>query len=167
MTFNLSLSAPSGLTSSVNFSTANGTATAGIDYQATSGTVNFAPGEIVKTASVTINTDLVTELNETFFVNLSSPTNLTIANRQGIGTILDDDNPGKLAFAFATYSVAEGSLTTTITVSRTNGTAGAVAVNYATSNGTATAGGDYTNTFGTLVFNDGQTSASFSVPDLA
>jgi hypothetical protein len=165
-TFNLSLSAPSGLSSSVNYSTANGTATAGIDYQAASGTVNFAPGEIVKPLSVTVNTDLVTELNETFFVNLSSPTNLTIADGQGIGTILDDDNPGKLAFAFATYSVAESSLNATITVSRTNGTAGAVAVNYATSNGTATAGSDYTNTFGTLIFNDGQTSASFSVPIL-
>ena len=165
-TFNVSLSVASGLASSVNFSTASGTATAGIDYQATSGTVNFAAGETVKTATVTVNTDLISELNETFFVNLTAPLNLTIADGQGIGTILDDDNPGKIAFAFATYSTGEGSPNATITLARTNGIAGAVAVNYTTANGTATAGSDYQTASGTLVFNDGQTSASFSVPIL-
>ena len=164
--FNVSLSQPSGFATSVNYSTANGTATATQDYLATTGTVNFAPNEVLKTASVTVNGDLVTELNETFFVNLNTPNLLTIADGQGIGTILDDDNPGKIAFAFATYSVAESSSNATITVSRTNGIAGAVAVNYATSNGTATAGSDYTAASGTLVFNDGQTSASFNVPIL-
>jgi hypothetical protein len=162
--FNVSLSAPSGFPTAVNYSTANGTATAGIDYLATSGTVNFAPGEVLKTASVTVSGDLVTELNETFFVNLNTPVSLTINDGLGLGTILDDDNPGKVAFAFAAYSVAEGSPNATVTLNRTNGAAGAVAVNYATSNGTATAGGDYTSTSGTLIFNDGQTTASFTVP---
>lgn len=54
----------------------------------------------------------------------------------------------------------------TITVSRTNGAAGAVSVNYSTANGTATAGQDYTANSGTLILNDGQTSASFNVPIL-
>lgn len=163
-TFNVSLSAPSAFATSVNFSTANGTATAGQDYLATNGTVNFAAGEVLKTATVTVNGDLVTELDETFFVNLNTPTNLAINDGQGVGTILDDDNPGKIQFAFATYSVAESSANATITLSRTNGTAGAVAVNYTTQNGTATAGEDYAAAAGTLVFNDGQTSASFIIP---
>jgi Calx-beta domain/Carboxypeptidase regulatory-like domain len=162
--FNVSLSAASGNSSSVNYSTANGTATATQDYLATNGTVNFAPNEVLKTAIVTVNGDLVPEINETFFVNLATPTNLTINDGQAIGTILDDDNPGKLALAFATYSVAEGSSNAIITLTRTNGSAGAVAVNYTTANGTATAGSDYTSTNGTATFNDGQTSTSFNVP---
>ncbi len=165
-TFNVSLSTASAIASSVNFSTANGTATAGIDYQATSGTVNFAAGEVLKTATVSVNTDLISELNETFFINLATPTNLTINDGQAIGTMLDDDNPGKIAFAFPNYSVAEGSSNAIITLTRTNGSAGAVAVNYTTSNGTATASSDYTATNGTATFNDGQTSTSFNIPIL-
>ena len=166
-TFNVSLSAASGNSSSVNYSTANGTATTTQDYLATNGTVNFAPNEVLKTATVTVYGDLVPEINETFLVNLATPTNLTINDGQGIGTILDDDNPGKLALAFATYSVAEGSTNATITLTRTNGSAGTSAVNYTTSNGTATAGSDYTATNGTATFNDGQTSTSFNVPILS
>lgn len=166
LTFNITQSAVSGFTTSVNYSTANGTATAGIDYIAGSGTVNFAPGEVLKTVAVTVNSDLVPEIDETLFVNLSAPVNLTISDGQGVGTILDDDNPGKISFAFATYSVSEGSPNATITLTRTNGTAGAAAVNYATSNGTATAGSDYTSVSGTAIFNDGQSSTSFSVPIL-
>jgi Calx-beta domain/Carboxypeptidase regulatory-like domain len=162
--FNVSLSAASGLSSSVNYSTANGTATATQDYSATNGTVNFAPNEVLKTATVTVNGDLVPEINETFFVNLATPTNLTINDGQAIGTILDDDNPGKIELAFATYSVAEGSANATITLTRTNGSAGTSAVNYVTANGTATAGSDYTETNGTATFNDGQTSTSFNIP---
>ena len=162
--FPVTLSAASGFTSSVNYSTANGTATATQDYLATTGTVTFAPGEVVKTATVTVNGDLVPELDETFFVNLATPVNLTINDGQAVGTILDDDNPGKIAFAFSTYSVSEGSLNAVITLTRTNGTAGTVAVNYTTVNGTATAGSDYTFSSGTAVFNDGQASTTFSVP---
>lgn len=164
--FNVSLSQPSGFATSVNFTTANGTATATQDYAASSGTVSFAPGEVVKAATVTVNGDLVTELNETLLVNLNTPTLLTISDGQALGTILDDDNPGKISLAFATYGVAEGSPNATVTLTRGSGTAGTVAVNYATSNGTATAGSDYQTATGTVVFNDGQTTASFIVPIL-
>ena len=71
--------------------TADGTATAGSDYQAATGTLTFAPGETSKTITVLVNGDRLAEPNETFFVNLSSPTNATIADGQGVGTILDDE----------------------------------------------------------------------------
>jgi CSLREA domain-containing protein len=69
-----------------------------------------------------------------------------------------------LKFSAPAYSVNEGGGTATITVNRTGSTSGAVGVNYATSNGTATAGSDYTATSGTLSFASNQTSKTFTIP---
>src|SRR5205823_9517890 len=71
--------------------TANGTATAGSDYQATSGTLTIPAGQTTGTITVLVNGDRLPEPNETFVVNLSAPTNATIADGQGIGTIRDDE----------------------------------------------------------------------------
>jgi predicted extracellular nuclease len=78
---------------SVSYSTATGTATtAGGDYQATSGALSFAAGENSKTVTVLVNGDTTAESDETFFVNLSSPTGgATISDGQGLGTITNDD----------------------------------------------------------------------------
>jgi hypothetical protein len=80
----------------VNYSTADGTATAGEDYTATSGTLTFSPGETTNTVFVQIIDDLIYEGDETFSLNLSDPTNATISDDQGIGTILNDDLPPEL-----------------------------------------------------------------------
>ncbi|MFM2170915.1 MAG: hypothetical protein RI957_1144 [Verrucomicrobiota bacterium] len=80
-------------TISCSFSTANGTATAGTDYSAVSGTVSIAAGRSSATLSVPIAGDTVVELNETFAVNLASPVNAVIADSQAIGTITNDDAP--------------------------------------------------------------------------
>jgi len=79
---------------SVNYSTANSTATAGTsgDYLAASGTLNFTDGTSTQTVSVTIRGDTVYEPNETFFVNLTGATNGgTIIKSAGLGTIANDD----------------------------------------------------------------------------
>jgi plastocyanin len=90
--FTLSLSAPSTNTVTVMYHTADGTATAGIDYTAVGPTmVTFPPGAIEQTVSVPVIGDVLSEDNETFFVNLSSPTNASIADGSAVGTILDDD----------------------------------------------------------------------------
>lgn len=93
--FVVKLSAPSGRTVSVKYATANGTsnpATAGTDYTALAlRTLTFSPGETAKTITVAVKGDLIKELNETFFVNLSGPVNATVADGQGQGTILNDD----------------------------------------------------------------------------
>ncbi|HEX2950806.1 MAG TPA: carbohydrate-binding protein [Armatimonadota bacterium] len=73
-------------------------------------------------------------------------------------------NPGALQFSAAAYSVNENGSSVSITVSRVNGSEGSVTVNYATTNGTATAGADYSTTNGTLTFAAGVTSQTFSVP---
>jgi hypothetical protein len=90
--FTVSLSPASSQTVTVQYATADNTATAGSDYVGTSGTVTFAPGDTSKPVSVTINGDTSLEPAETFFVNLTSPTNSTIGDSQGVGTITDDDS---------------------------------------------------------------------------
>ena len=77
----------------VNYATANGTALAGSDYTAASGTLTFAPGQTSKTVTVNVTGDTVVEPNETFVVNLSAPTGATLFDGQGLGTILNDDGP--------------------------------------------------------------------------
>ena len=93
--FTVKLSAPSGQTVTVKYATANGTtnpATAGADYTAVALTsLTFLPGQTSKTVTVQAKGDLVKELNETFFVNLSGAVNASIADAQGLGTILNDD----------------------------------------------------------------------------
>ncbi|HYE63971.1 MAG TPA: Calx-beta domain-containing protein, partial [Pyrinomonadaceae bacterium] len=145
--------------------TADGTAAAGSDYEAASGTLTFAPGETSKGITVVVNGDTAVEPDETFTVNLSDPTNATISDAQGTGTITNDDAHGTLQFSAATYSVNEGDGTATITVTRTGGSSGAVAVQYGTvAGGTATADSDHQIATGTVSFADGETaSKSFTV----
>jgi hypothetical protein len=90
-TFTVSLSATSSQSVTVNFATANGTATQPGDYTSNSGTLTFASGETTKSVTVVAKGDTVTEADETFFVNLSSVTNATIVDNQGVGTITNDD----------------------------------------------------------------------------
>ena len=91
--FTVTLSAASSQTVTVQYATVNGTATAGSDYQAASGMLTFLPGELTKPVPVAVNGDTLAEPSETFFVNLSNPTNATVASGQGLGTIADDDAP--------------------------------------------------------------------------
>jgi hypothetical protein len=91
-TFNVSLSTASTQTVTVNYATADNTATAPSDYTAIPSTqLTFAPGETIKQVTVQVNGDTTAEGNETFFVNLSTPTNATITKSQGVGTITNDD----------------------------------------------------------------------------
>ena len=84
----------------VDFATADGTATAGVDYLANSGTLLFPPGTTSLPVTVTVNGDDVAELAETFFVNLSNPTGATIFDDQGLGTIAGEDGAGELVHGF-------------------------------------------------------------------
>ena len=164
-TFALSLSSSSGQTTTVNYATANGTATAGVDYVAASGTLNFAPGQTTQVITVTVNGDTLSEANETFTVTLSAPNNATIGVGTGTGTINDDDALPTLTIN--DVSATEGNSGTanaafTVTLSAASGQT--VTVNYATADGTATAPGDYTTTSGTVTFAPGQTTQTITVP---
>src|SRR5438270_3853088 len=164
MPFTVSLSAASTQTITVNYATADGTATAPSDYVATSGMLTFTPGQTTQTINVTINGDTTNEPNETFNVNLSSPTNATISNTMGTGTIQNDDAVPTVSIG--NVSQNEGNSGTTpfdFTATLSQASAQVVTVNYATANGTATAPSDYTATSGTLTFNSGTTTQTITV----
>ena len=133
-------------------------------YLATTGTLTFSPGETSKAVTVNVLGDLLVEANETFFVNLTAPTGATLADGQGLGTILNDDLP---SLRISDLSKAEGQRGTSafgFTVTLTPApTAGTVTVRYATADGTALAGSDYTAATGTLTFGVGQTTKTVTV----
>ena len=89
--FTLTRKGDLGKSSSVRYTTANGSATSGSDYRAMSGSVTFAAGVQSKTITVLVNGDKTKESDETFFVNISNAINCTIIDKQGKGTILNDD----------------------------------------------------------------------------
>ena len=162
--FTVTLSQASDKTVTLDYVTADRTATSSTDYYNTSGTLSFSPGETSKTVSVLIMADNVNEYDETFYINLSNPTNATISDAQGVGTILDDDSPPLVSVNDP--SVTEGdsgtaALTFTITLSHVNSKI--VTVDYATADGTAQAGTDYVSDSGTLSFSPGETSKTVSV----
>ena len=163
LTFTVTRTGATSGSHAVSYATASGTATAGSDYTAIPATtLTFAAGETSKTVTVTTINDTVFESNETVLVNLSNPTGgATIADSQGSGTINDNDVGASFVIANAA-AVAEGT-SLAFTVTRSGDTSGTNAVNYATANGTATAGSDYTAASGTLTFTAGQISKTVTV----
>lgn len=77
---------------SVDYTTVAGTALAGSDYQATSGTLNFAAGETTKLINVTVLGDVTEEFDESFYVDLANAFGATITDAQAVATIVDDDS---------------------------------------------------------------------------
>jgi hypothetical protein len=168
-TVTVTRSAGSSGTVTVNYATSNGTAVAGTDYGATSGTLTFAAGVLSQAFAVPILHDGRADGSETVNLALSSPGGGATLGTPATATLTITDasaQAGELEFSAASYNATERSGGAIITISRTGGSAGAVTVGYATSNGTAVAGRDYTATSGTLTFNPGETSNSFVVPVL-
>ena len=164
-TFTLSLSAPAAQTTSVNVSTADGTATAGVDYTAISQVVVFNIGESTKTVSVSVNGDTTFEGNETFFLNLTSPSNATLADGQGQATIINDDTAPTLSVNDVTLNEGNsGNSSATFTITLSTPSSQATTVNVSTSDGTASAGTDYVSLSQLVTIPAGQTSAFVTVP---
>jgi len=163
-TITVNLSGASVQTITVNYATSNGNATAGSDYTAASGTLTFNPGNTTRTFNVTILDDAIFEGPETVNLALSSPGNATLGSPStAVLTITDNETQPSVAFSSATYSAAENAGNATITVNLSGASARTVTVNYATSNGNATAGSDYTAASGTLTFNPGNTTRTFNI----
>jgi hypothetical protein len=166
--FTVTLSAASGRTITVDYATADGTATAGSDYSTATGTLTFTPGQTTKTIMVNATGDGTVEPDETFSVALTNPSNVAIIGGTGAGIIADDDDPAHRTLSVESdLTVTEGNSGTTnatFTINLNAAAAGTVTVDYATVAGTATVGDDYTNTTGTLTFAPGQTSKTVTIP---
>jgi hypothetical protein len=163
-TFTVTLSAASSQPITVAYATANGTATAGSDYQSASGTLTIPAGQSSRTITVQVNGDRLAEPNETFFVNLSSPTNEIIADGQGQGTIVD--NEPRISITDVSKKEGKKGQTTsfTFTVMLSAAYDQAVSLSFKTTDGTAkTSDSDYVAKTGTLTFSPGETTKSITI----
>jgi|GEM_PF-2224164 len=171
LTFTVTLSEAETNPVTVSFATANGTGngtavSSGLfpDYDAQSGTLNFAVGETSKTISVQVVGDPFQEADETLQVTLSNATVATIATATATGTIQDDGDTA-VGIAMADVRKVEGATNSTVTFTPTlSGTlATAVTFTVSTQSGTAAAGADFTAETKTVTIPAGQTSTTFTI----
>lgn len=162
--FTVTRSGPSDQITTVKYNTANGTASAGSDYAAASGTVTFNPGETSKTITVLVNGDRLGEANETFSVNLTQPTNGFLSDGQGVGTIVDDEP--RISISDVTKAEGRKNKTTqfTFTVTLSAAYDQPVTMSFQTVNGTATTSdNDYMAKTGTLTFAAGEMTKTITI----
>lgn len=154
-------------TVSVDYSINDGTATATDDFTATSGTLTFLPDETTKEIAIPILDDSISEIDETFSIAIGNSVGADLGEtRTAIITIEDNDisELDTLAFSQAQYNFSEEESEASITVTRTGNADAAVSVDYTSNNNYARAGSDYTTVSGTLNFEPGETSKTFTVP---
>jgi hypothetical protein len=163
--FTVSLSAPSGKTISIDYATSADTATPGADYYDSSGSLTFYPGdpyELTQSVWVYIASDMLYEdYEETFYVDLSSPSNVTIAGGRGTGTILDSDDMPTVSIYDVSDSEGVGTLTFSVMLSLPSEKT--ITVNYSTTDGSAVAGSDFQSANGLLTFAPRETWLGISV----
>ncbi len=162
-TFTVSLSGRSSVPVMVDYATMDGTATvADGDYQAAADTITFAPNQTTQQITVLVNGDTVVEPDETFTVQLDNPTNATIGDGDGTGTIVNDDTD--VTLAVSPLSVTENGGTDLVyTFTRTGVTSGSLTVNF-TVGGTADPNTDYTQS-GATSFTPPTGSVTFAAGD--
>jgi YD repeat-containing protein len=164
-TLTVTLSATSPQTVTVAYATSDGTARSGSDDTALNGTLVVAPGQTRRTLSVPIGNDPTDEPHETFAVALANPSTALLGTPASTtSTITDDDAPPSLAWQRSSFRAAEGAGSGLVTVLLPAPSRYTVTVQYTTSDGTATAGSDYTATSGTLTVVPGATAKSSAVP---
>lgn len=148
----------------LDYETVDGTAVGTSDYVPDNDTLTFAPGQTSQTITILVNGDTDDEPDETFSVYLSNPTNADILDGQGQAMIIDDDGLPSLTINDVTAIEGNsGTTTATFTVSLSPADSNPVTVDFATANGTAVAGSDYTTANGTLTFDPGETSQPLNI----
>ncbi|WP_120010629.1 Calx-beta domain-containing protein [Teichococcus vastitatis] len=164
--FTVTLSGPARGPVTVNYATSPGTATSASDYvnSSANAAVTFAAGETTKTITVQTAQDTSDEPDETFNVTLTNPSGATLGEKAvGVGRIADNDEPvPRPTLSVSDVTVTEGGQAA-FTIALSAAAAGPVTVGYATANGTALSGSDYTATSSTLTFAAGETSKTVAV----
>jgi hypothetical protein len=153
---------------SVDYATADGTATAGLDYTATSGTLSFASGESSKNISIPAINDNIFEGTESFSISLRNPAGSNanlFAPDSATVTILDNDSPPRISGTNITVTEPRpgDSFIINVPVTLSNPSVQTVTVNFGTADGTATAGSDYVGRTGTVTFGPGSTTQTIVI----
>ena len=169
ITFTVTKSGATAVNATVDYAVTPGTAVLGGDYTAgldgLSGSLTFLPGETSKTITLNVTNDAIFELTESFNVDLSAPTNATILDGHGVGTITDNDPAPTLSIDDVTVSEAAGTITFTVT--KSGATAVNATVDYAVTPDSAVTPGDYTAGLsaltGTLTFLPGETTKTITL----
>ncbi len=150
----------------VNYATANGTATAGTHYQATSGLLSFPEGEVIREFTVPVFDDAVVNTDRSVQLLLSGYSGGATNGPQSsaILAIINDDS--LVSFASANFTVNENAAggNATIAVTRSGATNTVSQVQYAAAvGGTATINSDFVFTNGVLIFQPGEVSKNFQI----
>jgi hypothetical protein len=163
-TFIVALSHATNSDVTVHFDTADITAAAGSDYTAASGVVIIPAGQTSATFTVAVRGDRLLEADETFAVNLSSPTNAIISDGQGVGSIVDDEPRISISDVSKTEGKKNQTTLFTFTVTLFVPYDQPVTMSFQTVNGTATTGdNDYVARTGTLTFAPGETTKTITI----
>ena len=149
---------------SVTYSTVPGTALPGFNYVSTTSTLTFNDGDTNKTFTIPLINNLAAQSAVSFTVSLSNPTGGAGLIAPTNATVVINNTNAVISFTQATNAVPENSGTASIVVWRQNNTTNISTVHYATVDGTAVAGVNYSNTFGTLTFGVGEMFKSISIP---
>jgi predicted outer membrane repeat protein len=146
---------------SVNYTTVNGSAVAGQDYTAKSGTITFPANTLTRTVEISVTGDQAIEGNETFKLQLSNPVNLTLENSNADGLIINDDYTNARVFD-AGVAERDGQVNVKVTLSLPSPQT--VKLKYSTENGSAKSPDDYTGVSNQwLVFNPGETEKFITI----
>jgi hypothetical protein len=153
---------------SVPFATSDGTAVSGTNYTGISGVLSWANGDSTpKSFTVALATTPAFKLTKNFTVTLGSTTgNAGLGTSSATVTVYGSIAAlvSSYSLSSASYGVVQNTGSVAITVVLNGSTYGPATVQYATSNGTAVAGTDYTASSGIVSFNPGDTSETFNIP---
>jgi C1A family cysteine protease len=148
----------------VDYATIDGSALGGADYEPLVGTLSFEPGVISRTLEISLLDDQLDEPDETLTLQLSNPSHAVLGDLvETTLTIRDDDPQPIVSLSEAGYFVTESNDQATISVTLSAPSSRDIHVSYATQDGTATAGSDYTGVEGELLLPAGTTHISATI----
>ena len=163
MTFTVTLTGATTVPATVPYQTFSNYAQSGVDFQFVSGTLTFAAGETQKTITVPIIGDTTPEADETFYLQLFSPTNAFLSRSVAFGTILNDDTGGPNVTASDARIVEGNTGTKSAEITFTASQPYYGYVNYFTVAGTAVPIRDYVSQSNSVFFNN-ETSKTITIP---
>ncbi len=155
-----------GVQTTVNYSTSDGTALAGVNYVSSTGSITFNAGEVMKIITVPIIDDTAANTTLNFTVTLTAPNGGFVGGRSVATVNIIDNDATTFRFNPSAYAIDEGSSNVTLTVEalRVGNPNETVTVDYSTSDGTAIDGSNYTRTAGRLTFGPNIFSQTITVP---